>query len=432
MLKSVTVVGRGTAGIMAIKFLQKFFPETNITWIYPENNNYISVGEALVPASSKFIEDICINHNFILKETEGTIKCGLKMVGWNKINTSFNLPFENDSLMNIYMNKDMFPNNFISFKDLAHHFNTAEFQKMKINENKNLKIIHKEITGIDDIQDEIIFDCTGFKSPFKKKFISVADELINDNALVIRIPIQDKWFNPYATFFAKEYGWCWTIPLQSYISIGYVNCSKYKNKVIPDFIDHLKEHFNYDASPEDFKQIDMKCGYVEQPIEIREGKTIISCGLSGFFIEPLQSTGLFLICMFLESLLEYFNGEQTREYINEHFVNNYKKIKQFILNHFILCDKTNEYWDTYKKLDFKDKLFNQNGLDNDIFDDFFEQLLYDSLSGKKGKYKNRLPNNGGVAFLNDLKPFKDILTDFIENFNDRTHLIKQKIIFNKI
>ncbi|AEI88194.1 putative tryptophan halogenase [Campylobacter phage vB_CcoM-IBB_35] len=395
----VTVIGKGTAGILTTKSLRFNFPDLEIDWIYPESNKFIGVGEALVPGSSKFLKSIGIDNKMILKDFRGSIKAGLKMIGW--ADKTFNLPFDNSVLLNRYMNKDLYPENFIDFENVSHHFNTFSLQDLYI---ENINNINRTITSFKDIDSDLIVDCRGFQD--SDDFIDPGI-LKNNIALTTRIPVQN-FLNPYSTFFARDFGWCWTIPLQDYISIGYVTNDSFINQASEDLKKHLQENFKTDLK--DYNTIRFKTGYKKHQIAKIESHNIFSVGLNGAFIEPLQSSGLRLASHQIQELINYIKNGDTNW--NQRFEDMYNRAYQFILNHFILCKKSNEYWDYYKNFNFKDSLFvGSNG--NDLFDDKFEQFLYANFQGKPVKYdidKNIVEGKGA---LTKLKKFDELLRDYL-------------------
>ena len=86
---------------------------------------------------------------------------------------------------------------------------------------------------------------------------------------------------------AIENGWVWNIPLWSRIGSGYVYSDKFTDK--DSALKEFKKHLNCSEELE-FKHIEIKNGRYEKSWV----DNCIAIGLSNGFVEPLESTGLFL------------------------------------------------------------------------------------------------------------------------------------------
>ena len=92
-IRRITIVGGGTTGNFAALHLAKTYPDKEITWIYPEENNPIGVGEATVPEVSKFLANIGITDKDVIRECRGALKLGIKFCGFRKPGSDFTFPF---------------------------------------------------------------------------------------------------------------------------------------------------------------------------------------------------------------------------------------------------------------------------------------------------------------------------------------------------
>ena len=96
-MKTLTIVGGGTAGWFAAAWLAKFHRDVTITLIESPNIPKIGVGETVTPHVASFFKDLGIDDKIWMKETGAIYKFGNKFVGWNaKSNTveysSFSYP----------------------------------------------------------------------------------------------------------------------------------------------------------------------------------------------------------------------------------------------------------------------------------------------------------------------------------------------------
>ena len=335
-----------------------------ITWIYPENNKPIGVGEATVPAVTNFLKKIDITPEIILKELNGSLKLGIKFKNFSNECDTFCHPFGNTDIeakeINELMNRNHIHSNILEYEEIATHFDVSELMNYLDNiKFNNVQIHRKEINDFNEIEDSIIIDCTGFNSKFNKsKFKSILNDIPNDTALVYRGEYKDKRKQqvPYTTVTGMNNGWIWNIPLGNKLSVGYVHSSKYNVK--KEFINYLNTQFN-DVQESKIQTIKMTTGRNEEHI-IEGDKIVISLGLSSFFIEPLESTGLYLVTYGIELMDKYLKNEISAKEYNSTYNYEFDVILEFIKAHYKFSNRTNEYWDYYKSLNAQ--LYKENNI----------------------------------------------------------------------
>jgi tryptophan halogenase len=357
-IRRITIVGGGTSGYLAAFYLSKNYPEKEITWIFPEENNPIGVGEALVPKSSDFLLSIGISHKDILKYCNGTLKLGILFDGFNKKGENFFFPFgigvddkHNGSSINYIMQKDLIPDTILEYRDMATHFNTVEFAKYldkRTHEFDNLKILRNTVnlTELEGTYD-LLIDSTGFKRHMSKQpdnFEDISHIIPNNRALTCRIKYTDKSKQclPYSLFKAMDYGWCWHIPLGDKLSFGYVHDNKFD--VREEFISHVKDYMGID--PIEINVVNFITG--RNKVHLKDN--IVSIGLASTFVEPIESTGIYLIISAIERLKLYIDGEITEHEYNLQTNETFDGIVNFIAAHYKYSKRDNEYWNHYKNL----------------------------------------------------------------------------------
>ena len=89
-IKTIAIVGGGTAGWMAASALAKSFGAAcEIRLIESEEIGIIGVGEATVPHLSAFNKLLEIDEAAFVRETQGTFKLGIQFVDWARIGDSY-------------------------------------------------------------------------------------------------------------------------------------------------------------------------------------------------------------------------------------------------------------------------------------------------------------------------------------------------------
>ena len=84
----IVVVGGGTAGWLAALMITRIRPEHTVTVIESSKIGIIGAGEGSTGSLTNIIQNIMwdfgINEQEFIKETDSTIKLGIKHIGWNK------------------------------------------------------------------------------------------------------------------------------------------------------------------------------------------------------------------------------------------------------------------------------------------------------------------------------------------------------------
>jgi tryptophan 7-halogenase len=356
-IERITIVGGGTSGYLSALFLGKTYPEKSITWIYPEDNNPIGVGEALVPPVSKFLYNLGISHEDILKHCNGTLKLGIKLEDFSLKECVF--PFgigasEENSILNI-IKSNKIPSNILDYQDISVHLRTTEaltFIEKLI--PSNVSISRDKVDRVEGY--DLLVDCTGFTRKFsylKDNHKSISHIIPNNRALSYRAEYTNlkEQMLPYSIFKAMDFGWVWNIPLGDQLAMGYVHNSKYD--VQSEFISYIKDKMGIIVEKDDIDEIDMVTGRNK----IHLHNNIVPIGLSSGFIEPLESTGLYLTTYALETLSKYINSEISEKQYNESINSTFDGITDFIGAHYKFSNRDNEYWNMYKDIDIN--LYNE-------------------------------------------------------------------------
>jgi len=412
-MKSILIVGGGSAGWMTAATLIKTFPNKKITLIESPNISTVGVGESTIGGIKLWTNYLGIDDKDFISKTDGSYKLSIKFTDFYKKGESFHYPFGEPYLNNNiaklndwWFKKFIFPktpytdyadchypqmalvnqnkcfyneDNIIPFnfkKDTAYHFDATKFA-IWLRDNyaipRGVKHIKEDIVSIE--QDEkgiktlnnkyradLYIDCTGFKSlllkeSLKEPFESYSDMLPNNSAWATRIPYKnkEKELVGYTNCTAIENGWVWNIPLWSRIGTGYV----YSDKFISDE-DALKEFQSHLGTKElEFKKLKMRVG-IHNRLWV---KNVCAIGLSAGFIEPLESNGLFSVHEFLMILIRNLQREKVSQWDKDNFTFQCKRLfrnfAEFVALHYALSHRTDtKYWEHNFNKNWEEKLIN--------------------------------------------------------------------------
>lgn len=393
-VKKVVIAGGGTAGWMAAATVSKLMGTlVDITLVESEEIGTIGVGEATIPTMITFHKLLGIDEQEFLSAVNGSIKLGISFEGWldkgvdyihsfgktgkecwagefqhfwlKGLEQGIDAPFGDYCLELQAAKAGKFAVTQNPWMNYAYHMDATAYGKyLRVFSEKlgvkrvegmiNKVNLHPDTGFIESIQlksgqvieGDLFIDCTGFRGILTEQALHTGYEdwshwlpcnsavAVQEEAVAPPIPL--------TRAIAHDFGWQWKIPLQNRVGTGLVYCSNYQSD------DSAKETLlnNLEGKPLfDPRLIKFRTG------RRRKGwnKNCVAIGLSGGFIEPLESTTIFLISSGLIRLMRLFpiNGiEQTLidEY-NQQAKEEIELVRDFVVLHFHATRRTDTaFW----------------------------------------------------------------------------------------
>jgi tryptophan halogenase len=412
-IKSIAIVGGGTAGWMTAAAFSKILGRdyASITLIESDAIGTVGVGEATIPQINIFNRMLGISEDDFVRRTKGSFKLGIQFVDWGKKGHTYFHPFGKYGIdmegvsFHAYwlrlwqrglapwiddyslqakaaeMGKFMRPidagQSPLSSIAYAFHFDAglyalflreyAEAAGTVRREGKIVQVHKKSDTGfiesveLEDgsrIEADLFIDCSGFHGlligqAMQAEYVDWSKYLPCNRAMAVPCAGIDS-ITPYTRSTAREAGWQWRIPLQHRIGNGYVYCS--------DFIsdDQVRETLlaNLDGEPlAEPRIIKFTTGHRKEYWI----KNCVAIGLASGFMEPLESTSIWMIQSGIARLLsnfpdKSFNPVDIARY-NRVLTTETEEIRDFLVLHYKATERDDTpFWDYCRTMDVPDRL----------------------------------------------------------------------------
>jgi len=405
----VVILGGGTAGWMtAAALINQLGKACDITLIESEEIGIVGVGEATLPHIRFFVESLGLDEADFMKATHATFKLGIDFHDFGRIGSHYLHPFGSfgaplggvpfhhywlrqmkegqggalwdTSICNVMAahNKFVPPPDGSTLYNYAYQFDATLFgpylrtyatgRGVKRVEGKVIEVDQDGENGdvtalkMEDgrrIEGDLFVDCSGFRAlligqTLKEEWEDWSQWLLCDRAVAMPCEAASATIGPYTGVHAMSSGWRWRIPLQHRVGNGYVYSSN-----------HISDE---DAA-------NALIGAVEGPaiaeprvLRFRAGrrkrswsKNVVAVGLASGFLEPLESTSIYLVQGAIAQLIELFPigpvRDEDRDEFNRVTDAEYDRIRDFLILHYNATVRDDsDFWNHVRTMTVPDSL----------------------------------------------------------------------------
>ena len=413
-IKNIVIVGGGTAGWMAAAAFAKVLgPAYAIRLIESDEIGIVGVGEATVPHLKLFNNLLEIDEIEFVKQVQGTFKLGIQFNDWGRIGDSYIhgfgtighdvslLPFHQfwikarqqgiaDDIGAYSLNTVAAPlGKFMaSATDVpassplaniayAYHFDAglyakylrgyAEKRGVRRTEGKIAQTTLRAHDGFveavilengERIEGELFIDCSGFRGLLIEQALHTGYQdfthwLPCDRAMAVPCERVGPP-TPYTRSTARDAGWQWRIPLQHRTGNGYVYSSA-----------HLSDD---EAAAMLLANLDGRALGDPRALRFTTGmrkkfwhRNVVALGLASGFLEPLESTSIYMIQSGIARLLNLFPQRDFSEVVIERYnaqaVFEYERIRDFLILHYHATARDDTpFWNQCRTMSIPDRL----------------------------------------------------------------------------
>jgi tryptophan 6-halogenase len=378
--EQIVVLGGGTAGWMAANLIAKRWGGARVTLVESPEIGIIGVGEGSTPQLKSLFDTLGISESDWMPRCNATYKNGIRFKGWSERPgfESYFHPFPSapdPELVPIFSyntrarrtGRDVWahPDRYFLPAALAaarrapvavaadapatsygYHFDAYLVGAFLREHAKGLGVTHLErkvsrvalsqtgdVSHLETEEGEEIFgdlfiDSSGFRSAIVQDalgepFISFAENLFNNRAVVMPTPADPRGLNAQTSATALSSGWAWDIPLTNRTGNGYVYASDYISD--DDAETELRMHLGLLDDPVAARKLHMKVGRVRN-VWVRNA---LAVGLS-------QGS--------VEQFLDAWEGD-SRDAFNAEIAARFEGIRDYIVAHYRMNQRSDSaYW----------------------------------------------------------------------------------------
>ena len=413
----IVILGGGTAGWMTAAGLRRQLrPEDyQVTLVESEEIGTVGVGEATLPHIKLFNDMLGLDEAHFMRATGATFKLGIEFRDWNRPGDAYLHPFgafgepwggvefQHHWLRARVRGRQAFPLQDFSYAVMAARSDAFEFPNedrasirstysyayhldasryasylrswatergVRRIEGKVREVTRNPTTGEltelvlqsgERIGGDLFVDCSGFRSLLLAGALGVAWEdwshwLPCDRALAVPCSGTGS-LTPYTRVTAREAGWTWRIPLQHRVGNGYVYSSRFISDAAARerLLSVLEAPALGEPRPLRFSPGRRACAW---------NGNCVAIGLASGFLEPLESTSIYLIQAAVTDLVNLMpsaaaprvDPRLSREF-NRLSDLQYERIRDFLVLHYCANSRVGEpFWDFLRAMTLPDSL----------------------------------------------------------------------------
>ncbi|WP_296677428.1 tryptophan halogenase family protein [Novosphingobium sp.] len=442
-IRKVVILGGGTAGWLAAALTAKVLGSlVEIELVESDEIGIVGVGEATIPPIQQVNAVLGIAESDFLRETKATIKLAIRFENWGADGDCYYHTFGSAGRNTAFASFHHFWNrahklgfggsywdydlNFLAAEagrfaptqgndpiwdmPYAYHFDSALYGQFLRSYSEGLGVVRTEgmvagvtrhshtgdITSLElrdgrTVAGDLFIDCSGSRGVLIQQQLAVGYEdwghwLPCDSAMAVPSERFDTTL-PFTRAIARDAGWQWRIPLQHRNGNGLVYSSRHCSDEAA--ADVLLANLDTPALA-DPKIIRFQTGRARR----QWSHNVVAVGLASGFLEPLESTSIYLIQSAIVRLLHLFphhgvTAELVDEYNRQSQIE-YEQIRDFIILHYHVNNRGSDgFWKDLREMEVptrlaeKIALFRANGtLVQDQYDIFMEPSWVQVLMGQ--------------------------------------------------
>lgn len=413
-VRKVVIVGGGTAGWITAAGICSIIPAAKIAveLVESEAIGIIGVGEATLPHLRGFNNRIGVDEVEFIRATQATFKLGIEFVNWGRQGDRYIHPFGQHGIMNDGIEFHHFwrklageeetgpiedyalpivaarqarfapptqdPRLLTSTYKYAYHFDATLYAPFLRKHAEQRGVVRTEgrVTGVDRngetgdivaitlesgqvIEGDLFIDCTGFRGLLIEEALQTGYEnwthwLPCDSAAAVQCAGVEPLL-PYTRATAERCGWRWRIPLQHRIGNGHVYSSQYldDDEATRILLNKLEGEQLTEARTIRFTTGKRKRTWHHNCVAI---------GLAGGFLEPLESTSIYLVQVAARKLVDQLERDANyspseRDEYNRALDTEFLRVRDFLILHYHATERTDsDFWNYTRTMPIPDSL----------------------------------------------------------------------------
>ena len=410
----VVILGGGTAGWMAAAALIRRLPHTcTVHLIESAEIGIVGVGEATLPHLRSFIALLGIDEATFMQATNATYKLGIEFHDFGTIGSRYLHPFGSFgtqlggvpfhqywlrmrssgsggelwdySIANLMADARRFAppasdtNSMLSTYSYAYQFDATRFapflrdyaQKRGVRrtEGRVIEVLRESQTGDvsglhlesgERVEGDLFVDCSGFRAlligeTLQSEWQDWSHWLPCDRAVAMPCASPSGPIEPFTRAVAMKAGWRWRIPLSHRVGNGYV----YSSAHTP----------GDDAATALVSAVEGEPLAEPRVLRFRAGRrthswhrNVVAIGLASGFLEPLESTSIYLAQGAIEQLIALFPidgriADADRAEFNRLVDYEYDRIRDFLILHYHATSRDDSpFWNEMRTMKVPDSL----------------------------------------------------------------------------